>query len=1238
MISRAIRGKGFGGLRNYLVQQEGAEILELQGVLSVETAPKEMHAVARMSEAVAKPVYHRFFRLADTDRPLSDAQWRGVVAHIADELGLAEHQRVVIRHGNDHVHVIWNRVHPETGRAAPLRNDYAAVEKALRVLEMEHGLRVVPGRHSWREAGAHMPPPPKVSEGEIRAEMRTDRVPFARIVEGRAHAILTAGIAERTGWDGLADRLTAIGLRIEPFRQGLVLTDGVERVGLSKLRGAETDAAVVTRRKLEVAFGQGFAEWRKGIVLAGEYVPELKHRTPRPPRSTPRQGPLRTDYERALATDLRFEARQALWREYETHCAAVRREIQQNGPEVSWHDERLNRRLEHGRMTEDHRAQRSAIYKATSRGVIRFVLLSYEKGRQARQRRNLRRQQHKRWEVTRTQLRTQRPPTWHEFVAQRAQAGNVAAQAVLRGFRYAGLRAAKAQTDSRDVDVILSAVTKSRATFTGRDLAAEIRKVAGSETEQKALISAVMRSPELVALRDPVTGGLAGRFTTHQIRVQETIGVQNAESLATSRTHVVRRELAEEIAARTTMRADQLEAYRHIVYGPDLVLVEGKAGTGKSFMLGHARRALQGLESGYDVIGLAPTNAVAQDMARDGFGRAMTAHAFLADHDRDSPIARLTRNSVVMLDEGGMVDTPTLMDITRRVRDAGAKLVIVKDDKQLQSVTYGGLAAEFGRRFGTVALTEVTRQRATVLDVLVHTRQATDFKQARQIADRMTSAERDSFVENHGKAVEDAGAVLGRKAAELLGSYRFREALQLLDQAGALRFVRDREAAIAGVAAQWETSAAAHPDWTRQASSFTHDTVDAVGNAIRAAERLRTDAPPAEHELLIRTKSGELEKTRFAVGDRVQFTENDKKAGIYNGNLGTIISIDAGQVRVRLDDQRGTVEFSNHMHAKGDTYFPSTIQPGTPPHVGVVTTIEDGRAIIDFDDGRRLSLQQGFAGFRPGYSGTIHTEQGKTLDANYPIFEKGVDAALAYVGLTRYRHELVAYVTAAYARDIDELANKLEKAAMSAQKKASVAYDAKAPVPTVTPAAEHLSATLVSGPIPAAASVQPPVIATPAPSPVKVDLFEHYQACRREARRTPNIGNEQEMAYARVRSAAFAVLADPEALAKATAAGLRSAVETSSRLKDAVKAAAVRTAIGTLKGVARSAVSELSMMLSGPPVVDVAGRAALENHMNMAESMSRQADIAHDLGRQVHESAHTELSPNTPSSGIKLGL
>ncbi len=75
------------------------------------------------------------------------------------------------------------------------------------------------------------------------------------------------------------------------------------------------------------------------------------------------------------------------------------------------------------------------------------------------------------------------------------------------------------------------------------------------------------------------------------------------------------------------LRSDQRAAFDDAIAGGGLKLIEGRAGTGKSHTLGVIREAYE--RTGYRVIGLAPTNVVAQDLKAGGFSEAGTVHAAL---------------------------------------------------------------------------------------------------------------------------------------------------------------------------------------------------------------------------------------------------------------------------------------------------------------------------------------------------------------------------------------------------------------------------------------------------------------------------------------------------------------------------------------------------------------------------------------------------------------------------------
>jgi ATP-dependent exoDNAse (exonuclease V) alpha subunit len=66
---------------------------------------------------------------------------------------------------------------------------------------------------------------------------------------------------------------------------------------------------------------------------------------------------------------------------------------------------------------------------------------------------------------------------------------------------------------------------------------------------------------------------------------------------------------------------------------------------------------------------------------------------------------------VLIVDEAGMVGTRDLAALARAATRAGAKLLVVGDDRQLPEIQAGGAFAALAERLGAIELREVRRQR-----------------------------------------------------------------------------------------------------------------------------------------------------------------------------------------------------------------------------------------------------------------------------------------------------------------------------------------------------------------------------------------------------------------------------------------------------------------------------------------------------------------------------------------------
>jgi hypothetical protein len=112
----------------------------------LELAARLMQATAFQNVRVQKPVYHMLISWPNEDQPSQEAILRTVDRVLAD-LGLEEHQAVLLAHNDNprpHVHVMLNRVHPETLKTWDNKHDWRRIEAILRAVEREEGWRRVP--------------------------------------------------------------------------------------------------------------------------------------------------------------------------------------------------------------------------------------------------------------------------------------------------------------------------------------------------------------------------------------------------------------------------------------------------------------------------------------------------------------------------------------------------------------------------------------------------------------------------------------------------------------------------------------------------------------------------------------------------------------------------------------------------------------------------------------------------------------------------------------------------------------------------------------------------------------------------------------------------------------------------------------------------------------------------------------------------------------------------------------
>lgn len=262
-----------------------------------------------------------------------------------------------------------------------------------------------------------------------------------------------------------------------------------------------------------------------------------------------------------------------------------------------------------------------------------------------------------------------------------------------------------------DPSLALEAITHQQSTFTRRDMARFAHRHSDGIEQFNEVMGAMGRAPDLIELG--MDGRGEDRFTTRQMIEAEQRLHRAAEMMAERERHAVNEREREAALARAVERGlalsgQQSDALSHITGTRDLGIVVGYAGTGKSAMLGVAREAWEA--AGLEVRGVALSGIAAENL-ESGSGIASRTIASL-EHGWSQGRDLLTSRDVLVIDEAGMVGTRQLERVLSHAADAGAKVVLVGDPQQLQSIEAGAAFRSLIERHGGAEISEVRRQRA----------------------------------------------------------------------------------------------------------------------------------------------------------------------------------------------------------------------------------------------------------------------------------------------------------------------------------------------------------------------------------------------------------------------------------------------------------------------------------------------------------------------------------------------
>jgi len=350
-------------------------------------------------------------------------------------------------------------------------------------------------------------------------------------------------------------------------------------------------------------------------------------------------------------------------------------------------------------------------------------------------------------------------------------------------------------------------------------------------------------------------------YTTHETISREQAIIDLALSRKNEGKHKVDASLIDAVAKAKGLLDEQRKMVEHICLNDDAIVnVQGHAGTGKSFTLDAVRQVYEA--KGYKTIGVAPSGKAADGLQAGADIQSSTIHKLLIDIEMSQRFGKpspIDERTVIVCDEAGMLDNQILGELLVKANDAKAKVVLVGDTEQIQSIKTGGMFRKLQEKLGKAELTQVFRQK-------------------------------------DGRDVKALSHLRAGEAKAALDNYAER---------GLLSVDKNQKEAMRHLVDDWFKQG--HADSIILAS--TNKDVDALNRLAR--RRLKAEGKMIGDDVAV---VSEGRKLKLAIGDRIVFKKNQKRQkgkkrynlSVKNGELGEVISIHitkAGHdvIRVRMD-------------------------------------------------------------------------------------------------------------------------------------------------------------------------------------------------------------------------------------------------------------------------------------------------------------------------------------------------
>jgi len=345
------------------------------------------------------------------------------------------------------------------------------------------------------------------------------------------------------------------------------------------------------------------------------------------------------------------------------------------------------------------------------------------------------------------------------------------------------------------------------------------------------------------------------------------------------------------------LNAGQRAAAGLILHSPhQAVGIQGLAGTGKTRMLSEVYE--QAINSGWQCIGLTTSAAAALKLSESGI-ESGTIAAF-----RSRDCGGVDAQTLVVVDEAGMVSAVDMHAIMKAVQEAGARLALIGDTNQLKAVQAGAPFAQLqDAGMHTAQMRDIQRQTNPILKAAVQHAAEGNVAQSLKLLDNQVvevahAYQRYSLIASTYAALSPAERsrtliLAATKSAREAINNEVRAHLNLTGEAISVLVSRDM------TQAQMRSSTSYQPGNIVQVQK-NYGSMGLARKVLLARQddgEIVTWRPALSHHVAVY----DVSQRNLAEGDRIRVTANDFGEGLINGDLGTVAKITAESVTLTKD-------------------------------------------------------------------------------------------------------------------------------------------------------------------------------------------------------------------------------------------------------------------------------------------------------------------------------------------------